>query len=390
RFLAVVTGAVGRPGSVLVQAPVRASDAIAAAGGVVWPGARRGIALRRGADTLWVDLDRFEQSGDLEANPLIFETDIVVVPAASKKIEVRGAVGRPGEYDLAPGDRVETALAAAGGLLARAAADRMTLSRERTPGTREEIEVRLEAGGGALPLEPGDRLFVPELGRYGAGSSVTVEGEVAFPGPYAIVDGEDRLGDLLRRAGGLAERADSAALRVERASDAAIRDSAFVRLAREQSGLVSENERDYLVTLMRENRAVSLSAAAWEKSGRSIADLALRDGDRIVVPRRSLTVLVQGEVKAPGHVEYVPGHGLADYVAAAGGYTGRAHKGGVRITLAATGRQVEKDDVGALREGDVVWVPARQRRSFWGTARDVLTTVAQAVTIYLVVREATR
>ncbi|HSQ60548.1 MAG TPA: SLBB domain-containing protein [Acidobacteriota bacterium] len=390
RFLAVVTGAVLRPGTVLVQAPVRASDAIEAAGGVVWPGARRGIAVRRGADTLWVDLDRFQQSGDLDANPLVFETDVIVVPAGSRKIEVRGAVGRPGEYDLAPGDRVESALAAAGGLLARAAADRITLSREPAPGRREEITVRLEADGAALPLQPGDRLFVPELGRYGAGASVVVEGEVAFPGPYSIVDGEDRLGDLLRRAGGLAEWADSAALRVERESNAAVRDSAFVRLAREQSGLVNENERDYLVTLTRENRAVSLSAEAWEESGRSIGDLTLRNGDRIVAPRRSRTVLVQGEVKAPGHVAYVPGRGVADYIADAGGYTGRASKGGVRITLAATGRQVEKGDVEALHEGDVVWVPARQRRSFWSSARDVLTTVAQVVTIYLVVREANR
>lgn len=390
RFLAVVTGAVGRPGTVLVQAPVLASEAILAAGGVVWPGARRGIALRRGADTLWVDLDRFEQSGDLDANPLVFETDVIVVPAGSRKIEVRGAVGRPGEYDLAPGDRIETALAAAGGLLARAATDRMTLSRERSPGAREEIAVRLEDGGAALTLEPGDRLLVPEIGRYGGGSSVNVEGEVAYPGPYGIVDGEDRLGDLLRRAGGFAAGADSAALRVERTGEAALRDSAFVRLAREQSGLVSESERDYLVALMRENRAVSLSAAAWGNSGRSIGELALRDGDRIIVPRRSRTVLVQGEVKAPGHVEYVAERGLDHYVAAAGGYTGRAHKGGVRITLAATGRPVAKGDVGALREGDVVWVPARARRSFWGTARDVLMTAAQAATIYLVVREATR
>jgi protein involved in polysaccharide export with SLBB domain len=103
-----------------------------------------------------------------------------------------------------------------------------------------------------------------------------------------------------------------------------------------------------------------------------------------------LTVMVQGEVKIPGHVPYTPGRGVDDYVRSAGGYTARASKGRVRVTAAATGRPVGARDVRELQAGDVVWVPARDRQSFWGSVRDVLTTAAQAATIYLVVREATR
>jgi len=403
RFRAVVVGDVERPGAVLVQAPVRASDAIDAAGGIAPGGARRGIVIRRGADSLWVDLVLFERSGDLAANPLIFETDIVIVPTSNRRVDVTGAVPHPGWYDLAPGDRASTLLAAAGGPLARAATDRLMLSRESEPGHREDFAIAPpgdpvptttpDAAPGDPLLEAGDRIFVPERAHWHEGARVEIRGEVSLPGPYAIEDGVDRLDGLFQRAGGFTEWADRNAVRIERSSDAALRDSAFVRLAREQDGLVPEGERGYLVALSRENAAISISAAGWTKSGRSSESwkgIPLLDGDRVIVPRRALTVMVQGEVKAPGHVPFEAGHNLGDYLDAAGGLTGRANKGRLRVTLASTGRAVSAGDVREIHAGDAIWVPAREPRSVWGTLRDVLTTAAQAATIYLVVHQATK
>jgi protein involved in polysaccharide export with SLBB domain len=387
RFRAVVVGDVERPGTVLVQAPVHASDVIAAAGGVTWRGARRGIFVRRGPDTLWVDLARFERTGSADANPLVFETDVVVVPPRARTVDVQGAVGHPETYDVAPHDRVSTLLAAAGGLLEDAAADRIALSRESAPGKRVDVVV---ATGEDPEIQAGDRLFVPSRSHWREIADVEVRGEVKYPGPYAIADGEERLGPFLERAGGLTDWADGSAIRIEREASAAVRDTAFFRLAREQEGLIPASEQDYLVTLARENRAVSLSAASWIRKGSDWRDIVLLDGDRVLVPRRSLTVMVQGEVKAPGHVPFEAGRSVSDYIGAAGGATGRANRARIRVTLAATGRAVGAGDVAALQAGDAIWVPAREPRSSWGVLRDVLTTAAQAATIYLVVREATR
>lgn len=398
RFRAIVVGDVVRPGAVLVQAPVRASDAIEAAGGVGPGGARRGIALLRGTDSVWVDLIRFERTGDLDANPLVFETDVILVPPSVRHVEVMGAVAHPGQYDLAPGDRASTLLSVAGGLLARAARDRITLSRQSDPGHREEIPISAAAGApGTDAQDPllagGDRLLVLERSHGEEGARVEVLGEVVLPGPYGIVDGVDRLGSVLARTGGFTEWADSNAIRIERNSDSAVRDSAFLRIAREQDALVPPGERDYVIARSRERAAFSLSADGWARSGRSREswkEIPLLDGDRVIVPRPSLTVMVQGEVKAPGHVPFEPGKGVADYVNAAGGYTGRANRSRTRITLAATGRPVDAGDVREVQRGDIIWVPAREPRSPWGVLRDVLTTAAQAATIYLVVREATK
>jgi protein involved in polysaccharide export with SLBB domain len=396
RFLATVVGDVARPGAVLVQAPVRASDAIAAAGGVLPGGARRGILLLRDRDSLWVDLDLFTRRGDVAANPLVFETDVVVVPPGARQIAIDGAVAHPEWYAFAPGDRVSTLVAVAGGALPSAALDAAALSRASDKGPAEPLPLDLAAalaapGGADDPeLRPGDRIFLPERAHWRESAHVIVVGEVERPGPYPIADGVDRISSLLERAGGFTEWADRVAARIERGSDAAVRDSAFLRLAREQDGVLPAGERGYLLAVTRERRALSVAIGGFLDGGDARGDVPLLNGDRIVVPRRALTVMVQGAVKLPGHVPYREAWSHRDYIRAAGGYAAGAQKDRIRVTLAATGRPVGASDTGTLHPGDIVWVPIREPGNAWGTIRDVLTTAAQVATIYLVVREATR
>ena len=396
RFLATVVGEVARPGVVAVQAPLRASDVIEAAGGVLPAGARRGIVLRREGDSLWVDLDRYARAGDLSANPLVFETDVLVVPPRTHRIAIDGAVAHSDWYDLAPGDRISTLVTVAGGLLPSAALDAAEWTRASDAGSSERLALDLAAAlaapGGANdpPLRSGDRIYVPERAHWRESAHVVVRGEVARPGPYPIEDGVDRALSLVERAGGFSEWADRAAVRIERDSDAAVRDSAFLRLAREQDGVLSSGERGYLLAVTRERRALSVAIGAFLEDGDARGDIPLLDGDRIMVPRRALTVMVQGAVLVPGHVAFRDGWETGDYVRAAGGYSAHAQKKRVRVTLAATGRPVGSSDAGVLRPGDIVWVPIKEPSNAWGTIRDVLTTAAQVATIYLVVREATR
>ena len=128
-FRLPVLGDVVHPGVVTLTAPVRASEAIEAAGGIAPGGARRGIIVRRGADSLLVDLVRYTNAGGLSGNPLVFETDVVFVPASGARVEIHGAVPHPGRYDLVPGDRISDLIALAGGTLPEAALDRAEMER---------------------------------------------------------------------------------------------------------------------------------------------------------------------------------------------------------------------------------------------------------------------
>jgi protein involved in polysaccharide export with SLBB domain len=395
RFRLPVLGEVGRPGVVTLTAPVRASEAIEAAGGIAPGGARRGIVVRRGADSLRVDLVRYEIAGDLSGNPLVFETDVIFVPAAGRYVEILGAVAHPGRYDLVPGDRVSDLVALAGGARPEAALDRAELERFDAMGSPARRTVLLSAEAGLTrdaedpELSELDRVFIPARGRYKEGAVVEVAGEATHPGPYSIREGEDGVRSVLERAGGFTEFADLSRATIERRAESAVRDTAFLHLADGHQDMLTEDERRYVKLRARQRDAVSadLSRVLASAGG---SDVPLLDGDRIVIPRRYASVSVQGEVRSPGLVAYEAGRRADDYVRAAGGYTGRANKGSMRVTVARTGQQMKPGDAGAIHEGDTVWIPSKPPRNVWTTVRDVLTTAAQVATVYLVVHQATK
>jgi protein involved in polysaccharide export with SLBB domain len=396
RFRVAVLGEVEDPGPVTLQAPARVSEAVAAAGGVALAGARRGIEIRRGADTLWADLVRYERAGDEDANPLVFETDVLFVPAAGRWVWVLGAVPHPGRYDLARGDRLSTLISLGGGALPEASLEDATLERFVDSVRTEKRAVALGAALGApgsaedLPIEDGDRLFLPARSNWKRGAAVYVEGQVARPGAYPIQEGVDRVRSVIQRAGGLTELAEPTAARIERALPAAARDSSFLHLAQTQADFLLERDREWERARASARTIVSADLGALLTRGDSRYDVALLDGDVIVIPRREPFVSVQGEVRRPGAVAYQPGWRAPDYIRAAGGATGRARESHAVVTLASSGQRVGGGEAGELHPGDAVWIPARPPRSAWGTIKDVLTTAAQVATVYLVIQQATK
>lgn len=396
RFRLAVLGEVGKPGIVTLQAPARASEAIDAAGGIAYAGVLRGIEIRRGSDTLGVDLVRYSRAGDLDANPLVFETDVLYVPAFGRRVEVRGAVAHPGRYDFVRGDRLTGLVALAGGPLQEAGLADAVLERFADSLRTVPVPISLAAAlghpGGPedLVLEDGDRLFIPDRANWRHGASVEVMGEVARPGSYAIQDGADRVSGVIARAGGLTEFAEASAARIERPLRSAPRDSVIAALGRERQELLTERDREWVLVQYGAREGLSADLGALLVRGDHAADVTLLDGDRIVVPRRGLGIAVQGEVKRPGYVTYQEGWRAEDYVKAAGGATRRAHVSHARVTLASTGQQVDAGEAGMLRSGDVVWVPARPDRSFWTGLKDLLSTASGVATVYLVIRQATK
>ena len=406
RFRLPVLGEVGRPGVVTLTAPVRASEAIEAAGGIVPGGARRGIVIRRGADSIRVDLVRYENAGDLSGNPLVFETDVVFVPSAGRSVQIFGAVAHPGRYDLVPGDRVSDLVSIAGGARPEAALDRAELERfDSGNSAARRISVSAEAvlgrGGEDPELSELDRVFIPARSDYREGAVVDVIGEAAHPGPYSIREGVDGVRSVLERAGGFTEFADLSRATIERRAESAARDTAFLHLATNHQDILNEQERRYVKLRTRERDAVSADLSRVLASAGSVAsasdppaaqgsDIVLFDGDRIVIPRLYLSVSVQGEVRSPGLVPYESGRRAEDYVRAAGGFTNQANKRSMRVTVARTGQQMSPGETGGIHAGDMVWVPAKPPRSVWTTVRDVLTTGAQVATVYLVVKQATK
>jgi protein involved in polysaccharide export with SLBB domain len=271
-------------------------------------------------------------------------------------VRVGGQVRAEGEYPLEPGMRVSDLLRAGGGLSDAAYVTEAELTRYAVVnGEYRETELMtvnlaaLRSGDSVanLALAPYDYLNIKEVSRWRGQETVTLRGEVVFPGTYPIRQGET-LRSVLERAGGLT-------------SFAFPQGSVFTRVD------VRDRQREELTTLANRVEAdlASLSLSDPDASdainigqtllnqlrntaptgrvtirlediiaARTTTELILQDGDELSVPEFRQEVAVLGEVQYPTSHLYEPGLGRDDYIGRSGGLTSRADEDRVYVVRA--------------------------------------------------------
>lgn len=178
------------------------------------------------------------------------------------------------------------------------------------------------------PLEPYDNVLIFRDPTRRAPRSVVVTGEVNFPGTFTLENRNERLSDVIRRAGGLTGDADPEGAYFARVVDAEqmrlVTETQTRRAVRQasDSGAAAPVLLDNIGSRIRVG--VELQTALSE-ARRSQDDLLLLNGDSIHVPQRQQTVEVRGAVNAPTALVH-SGRRLGDYVDAAGGPTERARE----------------------------------------------------------------
>ena len=193
-----VTGEVERPGAYQVNALSTAFHAIARAGGPTDRGSFRMIEVRRGGAVVkQVDLYDYLLRGDASSDVRTEQGDIIFVPLNLRSIGLRGAVRRPGMFELRPNEGFPDLLRFSGGLLPDAAVERVQIDRilpaeQRRPG-RERVVLDLRISGkldslSAVPLQEGDVVTVFSIGDLRR-NIVTLSGEVFKPGTYQFTPG---------------------------------------------------------------------------------------------------------------------------------------------------------------------------------------------------------
>src|SRR6266478_595974 len=153
-----------------------------------------------------------------------------------------------------------------------------------------------------VPLEPYDNVLIFRQPNFELQRTVTITGEVLYPGTYALKAKDDRLADLVERGGGLTPRAYPEGIRFVRAID--------------NRGRIN----------------IDLPRALKERGSRD--NIILQPGDSIRIPEYQPSVRVTGSVNSPGSVLYRQGAGLEYYLSAAGGFTRVAEKGQVSVRYA--------------------------------------------------------
>ncbi|HCM1063008.1 TPA: SLBB domain-containing protein [Vibrio parahaemolyticus] len=330
--------------------------------------------------------------------------------------EVFGEVKHPGRYPITPRMTISTLIEAAGGLTYNAFTINAELARtvinskdERASIDVERIDLRQAIKGSTADdavIVGRDRLNILEKPNVKLQSTVTLQGEVRFPGTYTVRQGET-LGELLERAGGLTEFAHPQgaiftreALRLQEqkllnqyAADMRAETAKKTFRADSNMGSVISDPDKTLKFVEEASRSKALGRMVVQlnrilKDERS-ADFMLEDGDFLFVPTFRNTVSIMGEVQVP--ITYLLDNKLDvdDYLNKAGGAKKQADED--RIFVVRADGSVYKPTSGywfgnnheELKAGDTIVVPIdtdyRDALSTWTAATQILYQTGVAI-----------
>jgi polysaccharide export outer membrane protein len=339
--------------------------------------------------------------------PVIRDLELQGTPdKPAQTVSVDGQVKAPGRYPLEPAMRVSDLIRAGGSLEDAAYGGEAEITRYEVVGGNarqtELIAVNLGAirrgdPGADLQLKPYDVLVIKVTPQWEEPGNVVLEGEVRFPGKYPIHRGET-LYAVLQRAGGLTDLAFAeGAVFIREELKKRERDQLELLTNRMQSDLTSLSLEalatststssasgganaaqglaigQQLIQQLRETKPVgrlvlNVDEVLKGPSGAS-GDVVLRDGDKLLVPKKTQEITILGEVQSPTSHVFRAGLTRDDYIARSGGSTQKADRKRIYV-VRANGDVVSGDRRGwfrrtqsvEMRPGDTIVVPLDTER----------------------------
>jgi protein involved in polysaccharide export with SLBB domain len=342
-------------------------------------------------------------SGDAKDNILLESKDRVVIHRNLAKVDpptvkIEGEVARPGKYPLGQDMTAADLVRVAGGFRRSAYTEEADLTRytvqsgQQIVGEHVPVHISQALAGEAdtdLRLWDGDVLTIRQLtGWQDVGATITVSGEVVHAGTYGIREGE-RLSSIIARAGGFRAEGYAFGTVFQRVQVKELEEknrAQLVRQTQDQGPALKSMLTPTADDKMAQEAALLQWQATLEKlqdtppSGRLVihisndvkrwantsADIQVRAGDSVFIPKRPNIVTVDGSVYNPTAVAYKPGKSAGWYLRQAGGPTNFASTKAVFV-IRADGSVVGGSgglfsggvESVSLQPGDMVLVPEK-------------------------------
>ena len=329
--------------------------------------------------------------------------DVLFIPSkydleAKGTVEISGEVYSPGIFPYAENTKLEDLIIMAGGLTESASKVRVDIARRLNDpnSTKKQKEISkmfsfavkdgfVVEGDPGFILEPYDQVFVRRSPGYTPKVNVSITGEVEFEGSYALNERNERLSDLIARAGGLTGFAYLKGARLERQ----LKEEEYLQ-AKELLTMVASNNQisgndSIIIPAVSRTYTVAIDLEKIMSNPHSSLDPVLQDGDAVIIPQLMTTVQVTGSVRKPNAVVYNPDMKLKDYISEAGGYAERARKSGTFI-LYPNGHIKELGRNASAKEivgGAKIIVP-QKGRSQWNLGT-TLSTISTSVSMLAVI-----
>ena len=308
------------------------------------------------------------------------KNDVLFIPTKSemqtkRTITIHGEVNYPGMYVYADHETLEDFILQAGGLKDKASIIKVDVARRiLNPKaiTNDSVIAKTYTfalkegfvidGTPGFELQPFDEVYVRKSPGYSHQQNIQVEGNVMFAGTYTLSSKNERLSDIIKKAGGVTDLAYVPGARLERriTPDERLRMQTVIKMAQMQSGKKDSLDMKKLDLGDTYYVGIELDKALKEPGGD--ADLVLREFDRIIVPEYNGTVKISGDVMYPNTVAYEKGRKADWYINQAGGWGNRAKKSHTYIvymngTVAKVGHNAK------VRPGCEIIVPSKPESS---------------------------
>ena len=403
----IIKGAVMRPGQFELTDNLSLKQLILKADGL-----REDAFLNRGIitrlkDNLTVEVVSFDVAGIMNGTaqdvPLKREDDITISSIFDlqdkKTITIQGEVRSPGTYEFKDSTSIKDLIFEAGGFGEAATGKRIEIARrvinadpanvstEIAKIVQVDEEKDLQNKAANFYLQPFDVVIVRNNPGYFTQKTVTVEGEVLYPGPYVISSADEKLSNIINRSGGFKNTADASAASLRRLNKIDVQSDIKIKKVEK---LVAGQIRDTAVSDSLAKEAVKPYdliginlETVMQKPGIT-NDLILEDGDIIYVPKKNQAVKVRGEVLFPTQFAFQEGYNMKYYIDKAGGFSSNAEKK-KSFVLSSNGsaRTVKKflffKNYPNIKAGDEIYVPPVPDRSGKGLTTAEVIGISSAV-----------
>lgn len=315
------------------------------------------------------------------------KNDILYIPSITdlkeeETVAIYGEVANPGTFLFSKNMTIEDLLVQAGGLLEEAATTRVEVTRRiKDPKSTSfssvlgktftfDIKDGFIVGGNAenFYLEPFDAVYIRRSPAYRRQQNVVVAGEVLFSGSYSLLKKNERLSDLVSKAGGVTPDAYVKGARLIRklSDEERRRQNDAIRMAQNGEGKDSISIQKLNLS---ETYTVGIDLEKALANPKSDFDLVLREGDVLYIPEYVNTVKISGSVMYPNTVVYQKGKNLKFYINQAGGYGNMAKKKKVYVVyMNGTVSRLKARNASAIEPGCEIIVPSEAEKKHMAMA----------------------
>jgi len=365
--LVSIEGAIFRPGEYSLDANPTLLSLIKSAEGLKEEALQGRVTIIRTNDDLTISnisVNLIDVMKERVSDLTLRRQDRIIIPSIFDLTEVsyiriQGAINNPDaaegvEVPYVKNMSIEDLIVQVGGLTEAASLSKIELVRRKRNVDPKQIDAQIseiiefeinsdfsvDSKKNGFVLLPYDEVFVRTSPNYEKQNFVFLKGEVIYPGKYGVKYKDEKISDVVSRAGGLSPLAYTKGTTLIRKTlvtdfQRTQREDVLTNLninTRVKNVVAADDDLEDPILADKTNannqitESIGIDLNKILLNPGSADDLILQDGDEIFIPKRLQTVRIEGEILYPTTVKYQPGLRFRDYVSRSGGFTKKSSR----------------------------------------------------------------